>query len=239
MELYPVLDLMGGVVVRGVAGERERYRPIQSRLVDSAEPLRVARAIRESFGVSALYVADLDAIEGGDPHVENWRELVEDGFRVFVDAGVGSARDAESTRDLGATNVVAALETLPSPRILSQVVEQLGDRSVVFSLDLKRGVPLGSPEAWSKDVERVAEAAWESGARRWILLDLAAVGVGAGTPHLERCRTWKARFGDELELWTGGGVRGVEDLRELERAGVDGVLIASAIHDGRLRPSDF
>ncbi|MFM8221178.1 MAG: nickel transporter, partial [Planctomycetaceae bacterium] len=45
MQVIPVLDLLGGVVVRGVAGQRDSYRPIVSQLVDGAEPLAVARAL--------------------------------------------------------------------------------------------------------------------------------------------------------------------------------------------------
>ena len=47
MTVLPVLDVLEGVVVRGVAGQRAEYRPLRSRLVESAVPLDVARALRE------------------------------------------------------------------------------------------------------------------------------------------------------------------------------------------------
>ena len=37
-------------------------------------------------------------------------------------------------------------------------------------------------------------------------------------------------------MLVGGGVRGVEDLRRLKRSGASAVLVASALHDGRLTP---
>jgi phosphoribosylformimino-5-aminoimidazole carboxamide ribotide isomerase len=37
-----------------------------------------------------------------------------------------------------------------------------------------------------------------------------------------------------VEVFTGGGVRGLDDLRALEEVGVAGVLVASALHDGSL-----
>ena len=73
------------------------------------------------------------------------------------------------------------------------------------------------------------------GVARLIVLDLAAVGVGQGSKTLELCERLRAASG-ELEIVTGGGVRNAEDLRELAAAGVDGVLIASALHDGRVSP---
>ena len=89
MRILPVLDLKGGQVVRGVAGRRKEYRPIVSRIVSSAEPLAVARAFREQFGLRELYVADLDAIAGGPPDQATLVDLLDDGFQLWVDAGVG------------------------------------------------------------------------------------------------------------------------------------------------------
>ena len=62
MPILPVLDLKQGQVVRGIAGRREEYRPIVSKLTTSSRPLDVARAFREHFRFDELYVADLDAI---------------------------------------------------------------------------------------------------------------------------------------------------------------------------------
>ena len=67
MRVIAVLDIMGGVVVRGIAGRRSEYRPIRSSLCSSSEPAAVARAIVERFGLQEFYIADLDAIAGGEP----------------------------------------------------------------------------------------------------------------------------------------------------------------------------
>jgi len=42
-----------------------------------------------------------------------------------------------------------------------------------------------------------------------------------------------------VELIVGGGVRGPSDLAALEKAGCDAVLVATALYDGRLQPSDL
>ena len=65
MPILPVIDLMGGQVVRGVAGRREAYRPMVSTLTDSSDPLAVACAFRKRFGFEELYLADL--VASGEP----------------------------------------------------------------------------------------------------------------------------------------------------------------------------
>ncbi len=230
MRVYPVLDLMGGLVVRGVGGERDRYRPIDSALSRSPEPLAVARAFRDRYGLDRLYVADLDAIGGSDASTSIYTALVEDGFSLLVDAGIRSPEAAASLRAAVSVDVIAALETLPSPAVLAATVDRIGVDGVIFSLDLVHGQHLGAPGAWPIDVDLVAREARSAGVRRLILLDLASVGRGRGPRHLERVRRWKDEL-DGVEIITGGGVRGRDDLVALRESGADGVLIATALHD--------
>src|SRR5262249_34171482 len=90
MRVIPVLDLMKGQAVRGVAGRRYQCRPIVSWLTTSDEPGAVARAFRTHFGADELYVADLDAIAGQAPALALVTELIADGFDLWVDAGIGA-----------------------------------------------------------------------------------------------------------------------------------------------------
>src|SRR5438876_2234586 len=100
MSILPVIDLMHGQVVRGIAGRREEYRPIVSKIAGTAQPLDVARAFREQFGFEALYLADLDSIGGAEPASAVYRTLQDDGFELWVDAGIRSAGEATRLREL-------------------------------------------------------------------------------------------------------------------------------------------
>ena len=70
-----------------------------------------------------------------------------------------------------------------------------------------------------------------------LCIDLARVGMGQGT-CTEGLAVQLLKEYPEAEIITGGGVRGVEDLRQFRQAGVSGVLVASALHDGRLTPAE-
>jgi len=235
MRVLPVLDLLEGVVVRGVAGRRHEYRPIKSVLTGSAEPLHVARAFRDRFGLDQLYVADLDAIAGKPPALGVLGGLLRDGFRLWVDAGLGPQRQhCQALADAGVTSIIVGLESLEAPADLDVLVQMHGPAHIVFSLDMKHGRPLGRawPEAspWA-----IAEHAIAAGNTRILALDLAGVGMGEGLRTLTLCRRLRAAH-PHLELTTGGGVRGPEDLLVLKEAGIDFVLIASALHDGAIEP---
>lgn len=239
MRVIPVIDILDSTVVRGVAGQRDQYRPVESQLTDSAEPLAVANAFRESFGLSTLYVADLDAILKAEPNVEVYRQLQDDGFDLLIDAGVRNAFDVESTLMAGAARVIVGLETWPSLATLEMLLQKVDNDRVIFSLDLKAGNPIRKlVDVMNDDPADIGCAVIEAGVRELIVLDLAAVGVGSGPTTLDLCQSLRD-FAPKLRLITGGGVRSAADLKVMQEASVDGVLIASALHDGSLTPQDL
>jgi phosphoribosylformimino-5-aminoimidazole carboxamide ribotide isomerase len=236
MRIVPVLDLMGGRVVRGVAGRRREYRPVVSRLTASSAPLDVAGAFADSFGLRELYLADLDGIAGAEPAWATYSALRSAGFRLWVDAGVRHPGRALTLAAAGVETVVAGLETLAGPADLGEMARALGER-LVLSLDLREGRPLGDGAAWGgADAKSIGERVVELGVRRVLVLDLARVGVGEGTGTEELCAHLAGRPG--VEVSAGGGVRGRADLVRLARCGVRAVLVASALHAGALSRGD-
>ncbi len=239
MNLVGVLDLMDGVVVRAVGGHRDEYRPVQSRICDSCEPMEVAAAFRREYGIEQLYVADLDAIRGGPVNTSPIVNLAAEGFRITLDAGFRSLADLEPMEELGITTFVAALETLPNVATLGAFIDRLGAERLRFSIDLVAGIPLADPTGWGQaqwdetSPLVLAELAAEEGVEQLIVLDLKAVGTAIGPTTAEICRQIKTRL-PKASLWSGGGIRTAADALELRSAGADGVLIASALHDRTL-----
>jgi phosphoribosylformimino-5-aminoimidazole carboxamide ribotide isomerase len=239
MRILPVLDLMGGVVVRGIGGRRHEYRPLVSGLTPSCKPVEVAEAFRAHFGLTALYLADLDAIAGAPPALTLLAELRARGFRLWVDAGVRTLDQAEALAAASIERIVVGLETIAGPAALAAACTALGRERIVFSLDLKDGRPLGRTDAWdAPDAWTIAVQAVGLGVRRLLVLDLARVGGNTGAGTEELCRRLKTAYPD-VALAAGGGVRDAADLERLRRCEVEEVLIASALHDGRLRREDL
>ena len=234
MKILPVIDLLDGIVVRGVAGRRDEYRPVVSRLAENADAQTVARAFRDRLGLNELYVADLDAILYERPNLSIYGSLADDGFDIMVDAGLRDVERASQTIEAGATAVIAALETSPGWTLLRELCVAIGPERLIFSLDMREGEPLGrlSSPVTSNPWD-IARQAIDAGVARMIVLDLAGVGVDAGVPTLPLCRRLRRSF-PQLRLITGGGVRSVDDLRELQTLGIEGVLLASALHNGTI-----
>jgi phosphoribosylformimino-5-aminoimidazole carboxamide ribotide isomerase len=238
MRIVPVLDVMGGVVVRGVGGRRHEYRPVVSRLTPSCTPIDVARAFRQQLGCVKLYLADLDAIGGGEPGWDLYDTLHRAGFSLWVDAGVRDAAGAWGVVAAGVEGVVIGLETIRGPTELARACAALDGR-VIFSLDLKGGQPLGDVWRWqSADARGIAAQAVALGVRRLLVLDLLRVGEGGGIGTEELCAALAVDH-PGVEVAAGGGVRDLADLLRLRDCGVAAALVASALHDGTLRREEL
>ncbi len=251
-----MLDVMNGTVVRAVGGRRSEYRPVVSRLTDSTEPLTVAKALLAATGVSELYVADLDAILGEPEPQGSWVRSggasfqlavarcnlaplgwlapaalagrVHQEITVWLDIGL---RDASETIHLARfRNVrpVIASETFGG----SASHDELLRLRPAVSIDLRNGELLSASSDITSPHE-LAERMHTAGYRTFLLLDLARVGMNAGPGTEPLCGELRRRYPD-IELLVGGGVRNRDDMRRLEDAGADGVLVASALHDGTL-----
>jgi phosphoribosylformimino-5-aminoimidazole carboxamide ribotide isomerase len=234
MQIIPVLDLMGGQVVQGIQGRRAHYQPVKSVLTPSTSPLAVARALCAETGCQALYIADLDAIEGHGAQQAAIRELAAAlPARLWVDAGVAAAEDVTPWIVAGVDRVVVGSETLDTMAGLDAIRAAFPAGRLVFSLDVQRGTVLSRcQDIRAMPLPQLLKHLHDAGWTHTILLTLDRVGTGGGPdwPLLEAARD----ACPELEIFAGGGVRGIEDLHRLSRLGVRGALVASALHNGRL-----
>jgi phosphoribosylformimino-5-aminoimidazole carboxamide ribotide isomerase len=233
MRVIGVIDLKDGVAVHAVRGERERYRPVRSELVEGAAPVDVARALRDRLGLRELYVADLDAIAGGRGHDETLRALAVEA-ELMVDAGAADAAGVGRVLSLGAARAIVGTETLADAGAFAALPL---DR-LVLSLDMRAGRVLArDPRLATLGPGEALARLTRAGLREAIVLDLARVGSGEG-PDVELVRELHGRF-PQLALLAGGGVRDAADLRALARAGAAGALVATALHSGAIGRDDL
>ena len=220
-----MIDLMGGLVVHARHGDRAHYRPIQSKLCGSARIEDVVPALLGLHGFRRLYIADIDALLGRArqwPAIDAVRRIAP-ALSLWIDAGIRDDRDLAAIAERGTP--VLASETLTA-----QAAERLlaACPGAVLSVDYRGERFVGEPAL----LERLVR--WPSDV---IAMDLARVGSGRG-PDLTHIASLR-RLAPRSRLYAAGGVRNALDLQRCREAGAAGVLVASALHDGRIRRSDL
>jgi phosphoribosylformimino-5-aminoimidazole carboxamide ribotide isomerase len=237
MKVIPVIDILNGVVVHAVRGRRSEYHPLKSVLCDSAKPLAVASSFKRC-GFEELYVADLDAIMNYGENFSVIEEIAEKtGLRLMFDAGVSDLNQAQQVFWYKVSKVIVGTETLPDLGFVKQAVDTFGSDRVVVSLDLKAGKALSKLESLrSMSALELASKLEEVGVGELIVLDLARVGSGEGVDFaflerlLERVN---------LRVLVGGGIRDLNDLLALKTLGAAGVLLATALHSGKISVAEL
>jgi len=238
MRVIPVMDLKNGQVVHGKGGRRENYRPIRSVLVDGSDPIKTAEAFYRKLGCTELYVADLDAIERKGSNAEFLKQLAaKPELSVMVDAGAHKAEAVGQLLEWGVKKVIVGSETLEDTGDLAEITAEYSGR-VVFSLDLKGNELLTS--CWGlrqKGIDVIFEELVLLGVKEFILLCLSAVGTGHGM-ELNFLNKMTGCAG-KASLLAGGGVRSKDDLLILKNLGIDGALVATALHEGWITGEDL
>ena len=232
MNIIPVIDLLRGQVVRAVRGERHAYQPIVSALCASSDPRTVARVLCRHCASAQLYVADLDALQGGAVQVEVLRALLAalPAVALWLDAGFADAQAAaEVLRRLAPERQrvvpVFASESLRSRAALAACFQPpgLASAGAILSLDRRAGQRLDVAGCWD------APELWP---QRVIVMTLERVGADAG-PDLATLAEVRAKAPGSAFIGA-GGIRDPADLALAAAAGASAWLVASALHDLRL-----
>ncbi|WP_237151557.1 HisA/HisF-related TIM barrel protein [Oryzibacter oryziterrae] len=225
MRLIPVLDIKNGLVVRARRGDRRSYAPIHTPLSADSSPLNVARGLASLAPFPVLYIADLDAIEGrpaNDATVDALAAAFPD-IDLWIDNGLPAPTDAAAWAQSHRARPVLGSESLTGDDL--QPCTDLTPLSLDFRGDSFVGPPalLARPDLWPREV---------------IVMTLARVGMDAG-PDFDRLTAIQAHAGPDRRVYAAGGLRHAADLDTLAAMGIAGILVASALHDGRLSADDI
>jgi len=230
---------MKGVVVHAVKGKREYYRPVQSILTSSADPLEVARCLKKETNCREFYIADLDAIQGKGHNRDVISKIADHiDADLWVDEGVGDVESAKNLVAAGADVVIIGSETLSSLEVLKHFSDSMSREQIIFSLDMAGGRVLSGTKAL-KGIEPMKALALltTKGISRFILLTLDAVGSGNG-PDLPMIKQATHAFSGHTFV-AGGGVKTPDHLQKLSAIGTGSVLVATSLHKGWITSRDI
>lgn len=223
MKLVAVIDLLDGQVVHARRGDRAHYAPVVSHLCAGSDPATVARSLAAAYPFDAVYVADIDAIQGRAANARAIAQIAEaiTPTELWLDAGIATMADLERVvRAHGCTPVVGS-----ESQTDCALIDALRRRAHRFVLSLDwRGAAFLGPRELLED-----PALWPE---RVLAMNLARVGSGEGADLALVQRLHNAA--PTSQIFASGGIRGESDLLAAESAGASGALLATALHDGRL-----
>ncbi|WP_342626784.1 HisA/HisF-related TIM barrel protein [Methanohalophilus mahii] len=219
-----MLDIYNGIAVHARGGDRKKYQAVHlsSQVCETSSPC----GIIETLNPREVYIADLNILQGEGEDKENIGELESLSSRsdVMLDAGVGRQEDADKWLRI-ANTLVLGTETASMDVIRNLAARYPGRISV--SIDRKNGKLLSKSSDIPENPDQAIEIFNELPLKDIIYLDLDRVGTSSGMDIEMLSRIAKISY---HPLLLGGGVRDMADIAELEKAGISGALVATAVH---------
>lgn len=227
MLVMPSVDILTGKCVRLIKGSPETAKVYYENPVDAA--LRW-----ESEGAEAIHVVDLDAALGVGDNLHIITGLLKTvTVKVEVGGGIRSIEKAVNLYSQGAERIILGSEAIKNPKIVSELVQKIGSRHVMVSLDYKKGKI--AVEGWKRvtqhDLFQTAAKMERLGAG-WILsTSISRDGTFKG---VDLSTIEKLVRSVKIDVVASGGVRSLEDISNLKKIGVSGVVIGKALFEGSL-----
>ncbi len=234
IELIPAIDIIEGKCVRLVQG---RY---QHKKTYSDQPLQVARHFA-GLGVRRLHLVDLDGAKAGKiVNLDILQSIAEDTALVIdFGGGIKSDEDIQSAFDAGAAMITAGSIAVKDQAKVEKWLAEYGPEKIILGADTRDGKI--SINAWQEDTSLeifdFVQGYMDLGITRLICTDIARDGMLGGTA-MDLYKALKDRF-PTLKIIASGGVSGMEDIRELEQAGIDGVIFGKAFYEGNITSQEI
>jgi phosphoribosylformimino-5-aminoimidazole carboxamide ribotide isomerase len=225
MIIYPAVDVKDGRCVRLVQGQ------FSDVTIYSDNPVEMALNF-EKMGAQYLHVVDLDGARLGEPrNIAVISEMaVKMGIPLQLGGGIRTIEMIEIILCKGIHRVILGTSAVRDPNLIKTAVATFGSNLAV-AIDARDGMV--AIEGWAKTSEFTAigfaRKMEELGAKTIIYTDISRDGMLSG-PNLKAMEEMSKAVG--IDVIASGGVRNLEDIRDLKEIGVSGVIVGKALYTG-------
>ena len=234
IELIPAIDLIGGKCVRLTKGDYDTQK------VYNEDPVAVAREFEE-YGFKRLHVVDLDGARS--KHVVNHKvlERMAQATNLVIDFGGGikTDEDIRIATENGAQMVTVGSVAVTQPDLFLGWLLQLGSERIILGADVKNGrISInGWKEDSSDELIPFLDKYIQKGVQKVLCTEISKDGTLQG-PATALYREIMTQF-PQCHLIASGGVSSMNDLQELDQAGIPAVVFGKAIYEGRIALKDL
>jgi phosphoribosylformimino-5-aminoimidazole carboxamide ribotide isomerase len=228
IEIIPAVDVMGGRCVRLSQGDF-------SRMEEYGDPLDMAKKL-EDHGLKRLHLVDLDGAR--EKRVVNYRvlERIASGTGLVIDAGGGlrSNEDLRIVFESGAHMITGGSIAVKNRPLFREWIGSYGPDRVILGADFRDGriAVSGWEEETALDLMEFLTGYVKEGVEMAICTDITLDGMLMG-PSMDIYRKIREQI-QELYLIASGGISEMEEIMNLNEAGIDGVIVGKAIYEGRI-----
>ena len=226
MEIFPAVDVLRGMCVQLVQGERSTAT-IYGTPLENAE-----RWI--NAGAKNLHMVNLDgAFSTSSENVKVIREVVaETDVFVQVGGGIRSIADARGWLDAGVDRIFVSTFATKEPKALTALADEFGSERIMAGVDARAGeIAVSGWQETAGDYIEWAQLFEQLGAGSLLYTNVDVEGLQAGIAQEPVKALIEAV---SIPVVVAGGVSSVADVSALRRLGAAGCVLGSALYSGKI-----
>lgn len=229
MLIIPAIDLKQGQCVRLQQGQFDKVS------VYEATPQVLAKHYADQ-GVTRLHIVDLDGTKAGNlQQLPLIQSMHDPRLSIQVGGGIRNIGSATTCIKAGIKTLVIGSIAVSDPELALEMIKLAGAENIVlaFDINIEEGVPKPAIHGWQTST---TTNLWElvvfyqkAGVTEVLCTDIACDGMMSG-PNFNLYEEAVSRFTD-ISWQASGGIRHVQDIRQLATAGVDGVILGRMLYE--------
>lgn len=230
-EIIPSIWIIEGKCVRLKRGD------FATQEVISNNPLEIAQAF-EGIGIRRLHLVDLDGARRGEPKNYHILEAIAGYTELKVDftGGISTDGDVIKCFEFGAKTVTIGSAAANFPERFAQFILSYGREKINLAADTNPEDNKIKTRGWLKKTEidlfDHIEFFYERGLKYLKCSDVTRDGVMEG-PNFDLYAGILEKF-PSIHVAASGGVRGVDDFRQLRDLGLKGAVFGRAYYEGKI-----
>ncbi len=229
IEIIPAIDLIGGECVRLSQGDYDR------KTTYASDPLPIAQAY-EQVGIRRLHLVDLDGAKASFPaNLEVLRRIASaTKLDIQYGGGIKSAEALRAVFEAGARRAICGSIAVAQPELFRGWLREFGPQRIILGADVKDGFVAthGWLETSAATINDLIDSFLTDELSQVICTDISKDGMLCG-PNFELYRKLQKQY-PSVDVTVSGGISEVEDIRQLDAAGMHSVIVGKALYENRI-----
>ena len=230
IEIIPSISVLQGKVVRLVKGDYQTLKVYDKGPVEFTKSL-------EEHGIRKVHLVDLDGARDGEPKNEAFIHLIKAYTQLEINSAGGLQTDGAVAKafECGATSITVGAAAVTFPHFFEGWLMSYGRENVWLAADAWDGKVRirGWQQATNVALFDLLHRNYKRGLKYAKVTDISRDGTLEG-PNFDLYKQIVQEFPD-LTVYSSGGVRSVDDIRQLEETGVKGVVVGKALYEGKIQ----
>ncbi|WP_294401480.1 1-(5-phosphoribosyl)-5-[(5-phosphoribosylamino)methylideneamino]imidazole-4-carboxamide isomerase [uncultured Clostridium sp.] len=223
MIILPAIDIIDGKPVRLYQGDYDKKEIVADDIFETAKSF-------EDMGAEYIHLVDLDGAKSGSSANHELVIKIAQMLNIPVELG-GGIRSFETIKyllDNGVSRVILGTIAMEDEELLKKAVAEYGEK-IAVGIDCKDGKVYGRGWLAGSNLDYVdfAKKMESLGVKNIIVTDISKDGTLEG-PNVEMLKKLKETV--NIDITASGGIRDIENIRDLNEIGLYGAITGKAIY---------